>query len=82
MTASALVCMFSISRLSLKVVVPQLIQIDCTRRADFCKRCLRDYSVDRQLQFSSHVHEQVIDVVGGIQAKLVWTRDEAPQPYA
>ncbi|KAF3009502.1 hypothetical protein E8E13_003747 [Curvularia kusanoi] len=32
--------------------------------------------------FSSHVHGQIIAVDGGKQGKLVWSRDEAPQPYA
>ncbi|KAJ4993435.1 short-chain dehydrogenase reductase sdr [Stagonosporopsis vannaccii] len=32
--------------------------------------------------FSSHVHGQIIAVDGGKQGKLVWTRDEAPQPRA
>ncbi|KAJ4311123.1 hypothetical protein N0V94_008110 [Neodidymelliopsis sp. IMI 364377] len=32
--------------------------------------------------FSSHVHGQIIAVDGGKQGKVVWTRDEAPQPYA
>jgi hypothetical protein len=31
--------------------------------------------------FSSHVHGQIIAVDGGKQGKVMWSREDAPQPY-